>query len=139
MRRTFSGPARCLAILQVSSLCTGAVAAAAPSPSGKLLVVGASGGTGSRALRGLLDVGYQAQQLRVLTRDPSKASLAAHRNLGFELYAADLDDPETLRGVADGCNGCYVHSTAGDTKKLDTGEVPRAQRTTPPLQVAAER
>ena len=44
--------------------------------SAKLLVVGASGGTGSRALRGLLDVGYEPAQLRVLTRDPLKTPFA---------------------------------------------------------------
>ena len=98
-----------------------------PPPSAKLLVVGASGGTGARALRGLLDVGYQPAQLRVLTRDPAKRSLERHRELGIELFAADLDDPATLNGAADGCTGCYVHSTAGDTKKLDTGEVDRAR------------
>ena len=63
----------------------------------------------------------------MLTRNPCKASLAPHRQLGIELCEADLDDPATLTGVADGCTGCYVHSTAGDTKKLDTGEVRRAQ------------
>ena len=98
-----------------------------PTPSARVLVVGASGGTGSRALRGLIDVGYKPSQLRVLTRNPSKPSLEPHRELGIELLGADLDDPTTLRGVANGCTGCYVHSTAGDTKKLDTGEVQRAQ------------
>ena len=47
--------------------------------SAKVLVVGASGGTGSRALRGLLDVGYKPNQLRVLTRNPMKPSLSPLR------------------------------------------------------------
>ena len=93
----------------------------------KLLVVGASGGTGARALRGLLDVGYAPSQLVVTTRDPSKPTLKPLAALGIELRAADLDDPTTLVGVGNGCTGCYVHSTAGDTKTLDTGEVLRAR------------
>ena len=93
----------------------------------KLLIVGASGGTGARALRGLLDVGYAPSQLVVTTRDPSKPTLKPLAALGIELRAADLDDPTTLVGVGNGCTGCYVHSTAGDTKQLDTGEVSRAQ------------
>ena len=96
-------------------------------PLAKVLVVGASGGTGSRALRGLLDVGYRPDQLRVLTRNPTKPSLFPLREIGVELFAADLDDPSTLPGASASCTGCYVHSTAGDTKQLDTGEVVRAQ------------
>jgi len=109
------------------SLLAPIAAALTPPPHARLLVVGASGGTGSRALRGLLDVGYEPRQLRVLTRDPSKAILEPHRGLGIELWAGDLDDPQTLEGAGDGCSGCYVHSTAGDTKQLDTGEVRRAR------------
>jgi len=97
------------------------------SANAKLLVVGASGGTGARALRGLLDVGYAPAQLRVLTRDPTKPTLAPLREMGMELCAADLDDPVTLVGVSTTCTGAYVHSTAGDTKQLDTGEVARAR------------
>jgi uncharacterized protein YbjT (DUF2867 family) len=109
------------------ALVLSSTSALAPPPSARLLVVGASGGTGTRALRGLLDVGYQPNQLRVLTRSPSKPSLEPLRQIGIELCAGDLDDPSSLKNVADGCTGCYVHSTAGDTKKLDTGEVERAQ------------
>ena len=129
-----------------------------PTSGKKLLVVGASGGTGMRAIRGLLDVGYEPEQLRILTRDPSKPTLAPLRERGFDLVAAvpphsdrhacapphsdhhacvfrgrcpsapqDLDDPATLSDVGASCTGCYVHSTAGDTKQLDTGEVSRAR------------
>jgi len=104
-----------------------AAAPARPASTAKLLVVGASGGTGSRALRGLLDVGYTPAQLAVLTRDPGKPALEPLRNLGVQLVQADLDDPSSLAGIGGSCTGCYVHSTAGDTKELDTGEVSRAQ------------
>ena len=92
----------------------------------KLLIVGASGGTGSRALQGILDVGYKPQQLRVLTRDPSKPALVPLRELGVELCVGDLEKPASLAGISSACTGCYIHSTAGDTKRLDTGEVTRA-------------
>ena len=95
--------------------------------SSSLLVVGASGGTGARAIRGLLDVGYAPAQLIVTSRDPSKPTLARLRELGVEIRSADLDDPASLVGIGAGCTGCYLHSTAGDTKKLDTGEVTRAR------------
>lgn len=129
-----------------------------PTSGKKLLVVGASGGTGMRAIQGLLDVGYEPEQLRILTRDPSKPTLAPLRERAFDLVAAvpphsdhharqeaaaprsdsvfrgrcpsapqDLDDPATLSDVGASCTGCYVHSTAGDTKQLDTGEVSRAR------------
>jgi uncharacterized protein YbjT (DUF2867 family) len=96
-------------------------------PETKILVVGATGGTGTRALRGLLDAGLAPAALRVITRDPSKPALEPLRRMGVEIRAADLDDPTSLAGASASCTGCYVHSTAGDTKKLDTGEVPRAR------------
>ena len=41
----------------------------------------------------------------------------------MELISADLENPASLTGVGTACTGCYVHSTAGDTKQLDEGEV----------------
>ena len=60
-------------------------------------------------------------------RDPAKPQLARLRELGVELCRLDLDDPASLVGLGAGLSGCYLHSTAGDTKKLDTGEVTRAE------------
>ena len=114
---------RALTVALTASAASGVTVTA----SAKLLVVGASGGTGTRALQGLMDVGYSPSQLRVLTRNPSKPSLAPLRELGIELCEADLDEPSSLGGVSSACTGVYVHSTAGDTKQLDTGEVSRAQ------------
>lgn len=92
-----------------------------------ILVVGASGGTGFRALKGLLDVGYTPEQIRVLTRNTNKPSMVALHQLGFQTYQADLEEPSTLSKATSGCVGCYVHSTSSDTKKLDTAEVDRAR------------
>ena len=98
--------------------------AAASSPS-KILIVGASGGTGLRALDGFLDVGYDASQLRVMTRSKKRASeLAA---MGFSTFIADLDDEVFTSKSIDDCSGCYIHSTSSDIARLDTGEMDRAR------------
>lgn len=101
-----------------------------------ILVVGASGGTGSRALQGLLDVGYRPDQIRVLTRNIDRPHLARLRQVGFVTVQADLDDDAdltitpllSLQNAVRGCTGCYIHSTASDSVRLDTGEVDRARR-----------
>jgi uncharacterized protein YbjT (DUF2867 family) len=90
-----------------------------------VLVVGATGGMGPRALAGLLDVGYVPEQLRILTRRTEKA--AKLHSLGFQTAVADLEVPNvSLDDAVAGCVGCYIHSTSSDTKKLDTREVERA-------------
>ena len=54
----------------------------APSP-GKIAVIGASGGTGQRAVLGLLDDPslLKPSDLRVLSRDPSKPACSALRRV----------------------------------------------------------
>lgn len=97
---------------------------------GPILVVGATGGTGLRALQGLLDVGYEAPQIRVLSRNLDKPVVVALRErLGFQTCQANLDDgpSEELDEAVSGCVGCYIHSTSSDTRKLDTGEAERAR------------
>jgi hypothetical protein len=91
-----------------------------------ILVVGASGGTGLRALTGLTDVGYIPSQIRVMTRNETKSSILVLQQLGFQTCTANLDIPSTLHTAINGCTLCYVHSTSSDTKQLDTAEVDRA-------------
>lgn len=93
----------------------------------KILVVGATGTTGLRAIQGLLDVGYKPPQLQIMTRNASKPKMKQLKNLGFDLVQADLQSPSSLRGIGKGCGGCYIHATGGDTKELDTSEVSSAQ------------
>lgn len=93
------------------------------------LVVGATGGTGLRAIRGLLDSGSTPSDIVVLTRNKNKPLANDLRNAGFKVVQGDLDDVDSLdTSVFDGCTGCYIHSTAADTKKIDQGEAPRAAK-----------
>ena len=114
-----------------------------------ILVVGASGGTGLRALRGLLDAGYEPWQLIILTRNPSKLQ-AWNERFGFGIQQGNLDwwldndndnddenddendgnnekQKQQLLKAVQRCQGVYVHSTSSDTKALDRGEEARAK------------
>jgi NmrA-like family len=106
---------------------------------GKILVVGATGTTGIRALRGLLDV-YPPHDLTVLTRNANQRRVLQLKEMGLGVLQADLEDEESLRkellrhyhhqeekGNSIWWEGCYIHSTSSDTPDLDTLEVPRAQ------------
>jgi uncharacterized protein YbjT (DUF2867 family) len=109
------------------ALTVGALAAASSSSRSSILVVGASGGTGMRALNGLLDVGYEPNQLRVMSRSVKKPFMRELKDRGFATCRADLDDKASLRSAVTGCTGCYIHSTSSDTKQIDEREVERAR------------
>ena len=53
-----------------------------------ILVVGASGGTGLRALSGLVDAGYPPSR-SVMTRDVDEPAASALRRVGFATCRAD--------------------------------------------------
>ena len=115
-------------ILAASVLCVAFADSHALSGSGgKVLVVGATGTTGLRAIQGLLDVGYEPAQLVLTTRDSSKPKIRKLRKIGFGIVEADLQRVSSLRGIGKGCAGCYVHATGGDTAELDTSEVSSAR------------
>lgn len=94
-----------------------------------ILVVGATGSTGLRAIQGLLDVGYKPRQVRLLTRNAKSPKCKALKMAGFGIVEADLEDLKSLqsKGATRGCTECYIHSTSSDTAVLDTGEVTRAE------------
>ena len=105
----------------------------------QILTIGATGGTGVRALRGLLDVGYNPSNIRILTRSPGKPLVKSLAKLGFIIYEGDLDwsddndddhmtntKKQNIQKALEGCSGCYIHSLSSDTKQLDRGEVSRA-------------
>ncbi len=91
-----------------------------------ILVVGTTGGTGLRAIRGMMDTGLGVKDIKILTRNVEKPIVRDLIAAGFSIVEADLDDPSSLRGVSRGCTGCYIHSTASDTRNLDQGEALRA-------------
>ena len=93
----------------------------------KILVVGATGTTGLRAVQGLLDVGYEPHQLKLVTRDATKPTIVELKRLGFGIVQADLEKQSKLDDIGEGCNGCYIHSTSSDTQELDLKEVERAK------------
>jgi uncharacterized protein YbjT (DUF2867 family) len=65
-----------------------------------------SGGTGSRVLRGLLDSGFnQDQIIRVLNRNANKQTVKNLKQAGFSVFQGDLDDSSSLAGLTDGCTG----------------------------------
>jgi len=101
------------------------------SSHGPILVVGATGGTGLRALKGLLDAGCQPSQIRLLTRNPdSDTCQALASKLGFQIVRADLDqeDPTLLQQAVQDCVGCYLHALQGDTREVTLGGDVRAQK-----------
>lgn len=93
----------------------------------KLLVVGATGTMGLQVIQGFLDVGFQPQQLKVMTRNAIKPKMVELKRLGFGIVQANLEDKATLQDACEGCSGCYIHSTSNDTHDLDLKEVTRAR------------
>mmetsp|Transcript_78 Transcript_78/g.146 ORF Transcript_78/g.146 Transcript_78/m.146 type:complete len:357 (-) Transcript_78:46-1116(-) len=93
----------------------------------KILVVGATGTMGLRAVQGLLDVGYQPSQLQIITRNASKPKMKQLHHLGFGIVQADLQNPSSLHNIGRGCNGCFIFATGGDTAELDTSELSSAR------------
>lgn len=118
----------CLGFLQLSEWGSAARHFGA-KPNGKILVVGATGSTGFRAVQGLLDVGYKPRDICLLTRNAKNPKATALKKAGFGIVEADLEDLTSLqeKQITKGCVGCYVHSTSSDTPELDKGEVGRAQ------------
>ncbi len=93
-----------------------------------VLLIGATGGTGYRAIQGFLDQGVS--NLRVMTRkvDTSRAAIAALDQLGIKLVEADLDDLASLEAAFADVSRIYCHATAGDYTQADPVEVERAKR-----------
>ena len=105
---------------------------------GPILVVGATGGTGLRALKGLLDAGCQASQIRLLTRNPDNCQHL--ESLGVSIFQADLNDENAanLSTALQDCVGCYVHALSSDTRQVTLGGVEKAQRLLEAIQSHAD-
>eukprot|EP00306_Pavlova_sp_CCMP459_P004418 CAMPEP_0185157124 /NCGR_PEP_ID=MMETSP1139-20130426/1564_1 /TAXON_ID=298111 /ORGANISM="Pavlova sp., Strain CCMP459" /LENGTH=359 /DNA_ID=CAMNT_0027722181 /DNA_START=97 /DNA_END=1176 /DNA_ORIENTATION=- len=95
----------------------------------RTLLIGTTGGTGARAVRGLLDAGLPPSVLTAVSRSPdSSASCKSLTQLGINVAQADLDDQASLNElISRGWDAVYVHGLAGDTKQIDTREVHRGE------------
>jgi uncharacterized protein YbjT (DUF2867 family) len=95
---------------------------------GKVLLIGVTGGTGSNAVKGLLE--QNVTDLRAITRkiDLERTSLSRLHNSGVELVEADLDDEPSLKAAFAGVSAVYCHATASDSAKPEPQEIARAER-----------
>jgi len=71
-------------------------------------VVGSTGKQGRALARLLLHRGHT---VRALTRHPTSPVALALRNLGAEIWQADLEDYETIRRAADGSDSFFLMAT----------------------------
>jgi len=94
----------------------------------KTLLIGVTGGTGMRAVKGFLDQGQP--HLRAMTRkvDLARPALAQLAQAGVQLVEADLDVPASLDAAFADVSHVYCHATSGDYSKADPAEVERAKR-----------
>ncbi|MBW4491361.1 MAG: NmrA/HSCARG family protein [Trichocoleus desertorum ATA4-8-CV12] len=94
----------------------------------KVLLIGVTGGTGSNAVKGLLE--QNIMDLRAITRkvDLTRPALSKLHNSGVELVEADLDDASSLEAAFAGVSAVYCHATAPDSAKPDPREIARAER-----------
>jgi uncharacterized protein YbjT (DUF2867 family) len=93
----------------------------------KVLMIGVTGGTGTRALQGFGEQGWT--DLRVLTRrvDPARPAIAQLQQAGLELVEADLDDLDALPAAFAEITHVYCHATSGDYRQADPAEIERAK------------
>ncbi|KAJ8601904.1 hypothetical protein CTAYLR_002691 [Chrysophaeum taylorii] len=103
-----------------------AVGLSAPSMKESVLCVGVSGGTGPRAVSGLVDAGWHPSQLHILSRDPTSRACLSLRSRGCRIVEADLEDEASLARAIRGARFAYIHGTGGDTRTIDQREVERA-------------
>ncbi|TDD15009.1 SDR family oxidoreductase [Nonomuraea diastatica] len=79
-----------------------------------ILVTGATGTIGRQVVRHLIERG---QQVRALTRDPSRAVLPE----GVEVAAGDLTDAASLEAAFDGVSAVHLINFGGDYQPLTNG------------------
>ena len=81
-----------------------------------IAVVGATGLQGGATVRALLDA---HTPVRALVRRTDSDAARALIELGAELVAADLDDPEGLRAAFTGVHGVFAMTTPGYDQRAD--------------------
>lgn len=85
-----------------------------------ILVTGASGKVGGRALRRLVEKGLE---VRAFARDPAKVDALG---LGVETARGDLDDPSTIRPAMAGVDTVFVASAGWDIPGEDANLIAAA-------------
>ncbi|HEX4724627.1 MAG TPA: NmrA/HSCARG family protein [Pseudonocardiaceae bacterium] len=81
-----------------------------------IAVVGATGLQGGATVRALLDANTP---VRALARRTDSAAARAMTELGADLVAADLDDPDGLRAAFTGVRGVFAMTTPGYDQRID--------------------
>ncbi|HEY0689944.1 MAG TPA: NmrA family NAD(P)-binding protein, partial [Kribbella sp.] len=87
--------------------------ATSPRP---IAVVGATGLQGGATVRALLGA---TAPVRALARRTDSDAARALTELGADLVAADLDDPEGLRAAFTGVDGVFAMTTPGYDQRID--------------------
>jgi uncharacterized protein YbjT (DUF2867 family) len=73
-----------------------------------VLVTGATGRQGGTLARTLVQKGHR---VRGLTRHPEGPAAQALRDLGVQILTGDMEDPDTVKEAADGCDVAFVVAT----------------------------
>ena len=81
-----------------------------------IAVVGATGLQGGATARALLGAKVP---VRALVRRPDSDAARGLAELGADLVAADLDDPEGLRAAFTGVDGVFAMTTPGPDRRTD--------------------
>jgi uncharacterized protein YbjT (DUF2867 family) len=81
-----------------------------------IAVVGATGLQGGATARALLGANVP---VRALIRRPDSDAARALAELGADLVAADLDDPDSLRAAFTGVDGVFAMTTPGPDRRTD--------------------
>ena len=95
---------------------TAPTASSSPPPSRPVAVVGSTGLQGGATARALLQSGAA---VRALTRDPGSSVGQALQDLGADVVAVNLDDPESLRHAFSGVDAVFAMTTPGRDQRAD--------------------
>ena len=91
--------------------------------SGKILITGATGNTGSLLVPALRDAGVD---VRVFVRNESKAQ--PFKDKGVEVVVGDLDKPETIAPAVEGVDKIYLLTWNGPTQEQQAKNVINAAK-----------
>ena len=91
--------------------------------SGKILITGATGNTGSLLVPALRDAGVD---VRVFVRNESKAQ--PFKDKGVEVVLGDLDKPETIAPAVEGVDKIYLLTWNGPTQEQQAKNVINAAK-----------